>query len=87
MQVEPTFQLSYLTPYEITNMLRGEGRLKANQSVKTADVKVLVLQGLLSQVFKVEVTYENGTSDLPSSLIAKFLTPEPAFALTRTRYP
>eukprot|EP01052_Picozoa_sp_SAG31_P002253 SAG31_NODE_77_length_27533_cov_47.448859_24_plen_566_part_00 len=71
-----------LTPERLTNMLRGEKYLTAAQSVLTADVKTLALQGVLSQTFKVTVTY-SGEPDLPDVFIAKFLSPAPTFAFTR----
>ena len=62
-------------------MLRGGGHISSDCSVATLDVKLLDLQGVLSQTFKLVVTY-SGTpeSGMPTEFIAKFINPDPAFA-------
>jgi len=73
-----------LTAAKLTKMLRGGGHIGATATVKTLEKVPLALQGVLSQTFKLVLTYEGETSEgLPSEFIAKFLNPDPGFAFFR----
>jgi hypothetical protein len=73
-----------LTAAKLTNMLRGNGFLGAGVHVKTLEKVPLALQGVLSQTFKLVVTYDGAPNEgVPSSFIAKFLNPDAGFAFFR----
>ena len=64
-------------------MLRAGGHLTARQSVSTLNTIPLALQGVLSQTFKLEATYNGAPKNAPAVFIAKFLNPKPEFAFFR----
>ena len=73
---------SQISAERVTAMLRAGGHLTATQSVSAVSVKALAVQGVLSQTFRVEATY-SGATKCPATFIAKFLNPNPSFAILR----
>ena len=73
-----------MTAGKLTNMLRGGGHISDSCRVAAVECVPLALQGVLSQTFKLVVTYEGTVQEgTPASFIAKFLNPDPSFAFYR----